>query len=180
MTQKILKLKRTNVGFNEVSFLARPLRMIDKDEMRFHVTHFLVEEDLSAVSTNGSVLHWVKHVTLKPGYYKVRKLAKTLVEVEFVFEKDQAPHSYPDYKDILTETEKDHGHHVYITIDPDNDGECSAAMAIVIRAMGENCINYEYLRALGDGDWEGKIRSETGCHFSHGNYVAIIMPRRIK
>ena len=52
-----LIIKRSNPEFNDITFLARPLQMIDKGDLRFHVNHFLVEDDGSAVSTNGEVFY---------------------------------------------------------------------------------------------------------------------------
>ena len=117
---------------------------------------------------------------LEPGFYQIKKLLKGRVEIEFACKKDDSEFTYPSYKDIIKDAARDDCSHIDIKIDPDDDGICSGSMAIVIRSMKENTINYKYLKSLGEGIWEGRIREEMACHFLCGNHVAIIMPRRIK
>jgi len=176
---KTLKYTRRDVEFNNLSFLARPLRTIDKGDMRFHVNHFLVEEDRSAVSTNGSVLHWVKHVPLVAGFYKPKKVHRNMLEIEFVCKVEEAPLNYPDYKDILHDWAKETGPYVSIDLDSDDKPGYSRALATIIRTMSKECMNITWLEILTDGPWEGYIRDENPNYFHQGERKALIMPMRL-
>jgi hypothetical protein len=178
MESKILKYKWTEAPFNNLCFLARPLRTY-KDDQRFHINHFLVEKDRSAVSTNGSVLHLVNRVPLVAGFYKVNKLHKRLIEIEFVSTKKDSEFTYPEYIDILGEASKEDGNLVNISIDSDNELFYSIALALIVRAMESNCMDIRWLKLLTDGCWTGYVREEQPSHFSQDERIALIMASRM-
>jgi hypothetical protein len=140
-----------------------------------------VEDDRSAVSTNGSALHLVNHVPLIAGFYKVNKLHKRLIEIEYVGAKDYnyIP-EYPEYKDIVKEAKDRKGVKVSIYVDRDCTVTYSQALTHIVRAMEENCMDIEHIRNLADGHWEGWVQDEHPTYLKQeGGLTALIMALKL-
>jgi hypothetical protein len=179
MDKKILKYTPKDVEFNNLSFLARPLRLHEKGDLRFHINHIRVEEDRSAVSTNGSILCLVNRVPLIKGYYLPLKVHKTALVIQYVGGLDQF--DYPQYKDIVTSAASvNSAKLVHFKVDREDYYGLAGAHAKIIRAMNENTIDVKLLGVLTDGDWVGHVRDEEPSYFSQNERIALIMSLSVK
>jgi hypothetical protein len=171
---------KINYGlFNEVKFLASALNT-SRDEGRFHVNHIKVEDDGSAVATDGMRLHAVDNLPIAPGFYKVVKNIKRLVQIEKV--EELANGSFPPTAELLEKpTNAKWDDRLALTDDP---VDLCKTYAEIIRAMGENTIRYEFLADI--GEWFDEYNAEviindadSALHFINGNKHALVMPVRI-
>jgi hypothetical protein len=157
--------------------------MTSRDDARFHVNHFLVEDDFSAVSTNGAALHLVKRMTgLKPGYYKPLQVAKRLVKIEFTCTKEQAPLDYPDYNDIVREAENREGKEISFFVNEEDQVSYSQALAEIVRTMNKNYIDIRHLKNLANDTWDAVVPpdGEHPLYLTQGHqFRALIMPSRM-
>jgi len=177
--QKILKYTLKDAEFNNLSFLARPLRLHAKDDARFHINHIRVEEDRSAVSTNGHLLCMVNYVPLIKGYYKPLRVQKKALVLQYVGGLDQF--DYPQYKDIIISAASVNGAKlVHFKVDREDYYGLAGAHAKIIRAMSTNTIDVKLLEVLTDGNWVGHVRDEEPSFFSQNERIALIMAVRVK
>jgi len=85
-------------------FLTAPIYPAAADDSRFHINHIKVEQDSSAVGTDGCRMHHVSNfqcagVDVPPGFYAVRKRTKTVVWLEYA--EDSEGETFPSYSDIM-------------------------------------------------------------------------------
>ena len=167
-----------------------------KNDHRFHIKHFKVESDGSAVSTNGSRLHWVKELPLESGYYKIHKNNKASVLIEKVYDLDTNEGSYPDYIDLLTvpEGEDEKVEDILFSERSERPGACDASGVYtkVVRNMTETTLNFNYVNDIYntlEGDVvtcivpepdktpKGNIETWKPIHFMRNGYHAVVMPK---
>jgi len=181
---------KTDSRLKAVKFLTSC--MAQKDN-RFHIKHFKVEKDGSAVATDGSRLHWVSELPIEPGYYQVHKNNKASVLIEKVYDLDTDEGSYPDCTDLL-EVPNGNGEKSFNLVCIDNDP--SSAYTQVIRTMQETTLNFNFVNDIcvsiddvvncivpeSDTGWGSDGNKEVTSkpvHFVLNGFHAVIMPKRV-
>lgn len=98
-----ITIDKNDFRLEAVKFLTSAMKN-DKNDIRFHITHFKVEENGSAVSTDGHRLYFVKEggLPIEPGYYVVHKELKTSVLIEKTHDLDSDEAIYPKYQNYLS------------------------------------------------------------------------------
>ena len=82
-----IELNKTDSRLETIQFLSKSM---ESKSGRFHTSHFKVEVNGNAASTDGARLHFVENLPLEPGYYKIHKLTKSgngKINSEFQFYK---------------------------------------------------------------------------------------------
>ena len=185
-----IELSKFDERLQAIQFLSKS--MLPKDG-RFHVGHIRVETDASAVSTDGSRLHWVKDINLEPGYYKVHKCTKSGVLIDKVFDLDTTEGSFPDYTDILAKR-NDTSREFDVMLGT-SDNIPSKVFTEVVRAMAKSTVNFNFINDLcnvfddmvsvivpepsASSYREGEPETCNPIHFVKNGYHAVIMPVRL-
>ena len=183
----MIELTKTDQRLEAIQFLSKS--MLPKDG-RFHAGHIKVEEDGSAVSTDGSRLHWVNDIALEPGYYKVFKVTKTGALIDKVYELDTDEGTFPDYIDILAIPEGE-GETSFDTVL--NSERASGSYTKVIRAMSSSTLEFSFINDLcsifddvfavivpkPEGNHNDDLETCRPVHFIKNGYHAVVMPKLI-
>lgn len=181
-----ITIDKNDKRLDSVKFLISAMK---KNDLRFHIKHFKVETDNSAVSTDGARLHYVKEIDLESGYYVVHKNLKTSVLIEKVYDFETGKERYPVYQDLLKVPD-------FIQFDYFNkteDSDPSSLFAEVVRKMKEAVLNFYFVEALCntmDGiitvsiaepekNYNGEIETTQPIHFVKENLHAVIMPKKL-
>ncbi|MFQ5772467.1 MAG: hypothetical protein ACE5HX_18165 [bacterium] len=177
-----IELDKNDIRLEAIRFLAKAL---DAKDDKFHTSHFKVEENGSAVSSNGAILHWAKDVSLKPGYYKVHKITKTKALIDKVFDLDTNEGSFPDYQDLLRIPD---AKRFDVWLSPDGYAPAKAYTKI-IRAMEVSTIDFIFLNNLcsifddifsvvipKSEEFGGTIQTFKAIHLLKNDYHVLIMP----
>ena len=124
-----IELNKTDSRLEAIQFLAKS--MLPKDG-RFHVSHFKVQANGNAVSTDGARLHFVGDLALEPGYYKVHKLTKSGALIDKAYELDTREGDFPNYADLLAFPSGNGEQSFSVNLTPDF---ASKSYTEVVRAM---------------------------------------------
>ena len=165
--------------FKAVKFL---VSCMIKNGLRFHMKHFKVEEDNSAVATDGGRIHFVKEIPLGPGYYEVHKNNKTSILLERAYPLDTNQGRFPNYLGLLDPVKGS----TEFDLDCLNDNESmTIAYTKVIRVMSETTINFRFIedicKTLDDIVHciippPEKGETNKPVYFISGDFYAIVMP----
>lgn len=151
------------------------LKARSKDDSRY-ILNYMNIDDTGFCCTDGRRLHFSSNKACLPtglenGLYDVI-IARDLV----IFNPKDG--DFPNYKQIIPDY-KIEG--IKIKMQPLNS-EISVALArITVEILkGLNTINFDYLKDLGDYEWQVTGEESKAVKFVSGNLLAIIMPLKMK
>ena len=163
-------------------------------DIRFHIHHFKVENDGSAVSTDGKRLHFVNELPLEAGYYEVHKNNKTSVLIEKKHDLESDDASYPQYEDLL-KVPDGNGEISENCLFSENSGyDPSSVYTIVIRHMTKSTLNFNYVNDIYnalEGDAvvvtvpaaesfnDRELETCQPVHFTRNGFHAVVMPKKV-
>ena len=120
-----------------------------RDDSRFHINHLEVNQDGSAVATDGCRLYHLSNFTVRgqvlaPGFYRVLKNTKSKVWIERVPDGEVCG-SFPDYGDILSMEEREGSRgKVVLDMDLSYDGQYEGFARFIRACPGKNYFNYNF------------------------------------
>ena len=192
-----IELNKTSSRLEAIQFLSKSMESkssIYNISGRFHTSHFKVEVNGNAVSTDGARLHFVENLPLEPEYYKVHKCTKSGALIDKVFELNNSStyngRDFPDYADILTIPNVE-GFDVALGT---SDNIPSRVFTEVVRAMAKSTVNFNFINDLcnvfddvvsvivpePDASFkDGEPETCNPIHFVKNGYHAVIMPVRL-
>jgi len=143
----MIKFTKNNPEFESIKWV---LQVNRKKDERKHTKYAYVKasgEDKFIVKTDGGRLHKYKlEIEMKEGFYEVIKNSQLEVILGYVEEQEEL--SYPDYENLFEiEGMEKKAEDVEMKWNKQlNEWNCYSDYAVIIRAMKNNTISYEYLR----------------------------------
>jgi hypothetical protein len=162
--------------FRHAKWLASALTD-NKQDVRFHINHIYINKNHRAMATNGYVLHVVDQLLIEPGYYKVVKNLKSVIEIVKEDAASIPDFAYPDINNLIVMTGVGD---VFLDCRKDRDIQNHANL---IRLMKAHAINYNLFKAAASNFSENYVvRFKEDCEHPFYLYnvqdgiMAIVMP----